>query len=356
MPEKIDILTSEAIELLKKLIATPSFSKQEDDTLLLLQQYLRRYVADIKTVGNNVWVVNKYFDASKPTLLLNSHHDTVKPNPGYTLDPFTPVEKDGKLFGLGSNDAGASLVSLLAAFLYFYEQEEMAYNLIFAASAEEEISGFGGVELLLPELGSIDCAIVGEPTQMQMAIAEKGLLVIDCVAPGRAGHAAREEGENAVYNAVDDIAWFRNYRFEKVSDLLGPVKMTVTIINAGSQHNVVPDACNFTVDIRLNELYTHEEVLEVIQNHVRSKVTPRSLRIRSSGIALTHPLTKAGLALGRSYYGSPTTSDKALMTFPSLKMGPGDSARSHTADEFIYLDEIREGVRLYVGLLKGVVS
>jgi acetylornithine deacetylase len=356
MSNNISILTAEAIDLLKKLIATPSFSKEEDQTALLLKNYLGRYVPGVKETGNNLWATNKYFDAAKPTLLLNSHHDTVKPNPGYTFDPFTPVEKDGKLFGLGSNDAGASLVSLLAAFLYFYEEEKLAYNIIFAASAEEEISGTGGIELLLPELGTIDCAIVGEPTQMQMAIAEKGLLVIDCTATGKAGHAAREEGDNAIYKALKNIDWFRNYQFEKVSDLLGPVKMSVTIINAGSQHNVVPDTCTFTVDIRINECYTHEEVLDVIHQNVNCTVQPRSLRIRSSGIALTHPLTKAGLALGRSYYGSPTTSDKALMPFTSLKMGPGDSARSHTADEYIYIHEIEDGIKLYIQLLNEIMN
>ncbi|HMP85985.1 MAG TPA: M20/M25/M40 family metallo-hydrolase, partial [Lacibacter sp.] len=281
---------------------------------------------------------------------------TVKPNKGYTLDPFTPVEKDGKLFGLGSNDAGGCLVSLLAVFLHFYPQEGLSHNVVFAASAEEEISGVNGIELVLPYLGTIHCGIVGEPTQMQMAVAERGLMVIDCVAEGRAGHAARNEGENALYKAADDINWIRNYRFDKVSPLLGESRMTVTIIGTDNQqHNVVPSQCRYVIDVRVNELYTFDEILEALQQNLQSRFKPRTTRMKSTSIPLDHPLVKAGISLGRTYYGSPTTSDKALMPFPTLKMGPGDSARSHTADEFIYLDEIKEGIALYIRLLGHVL-
>jgi acetylornithine deacetylase len=277
----------------------------------------------------------------------------VKPNKGYTHDPFAPFERDGKLFGLGSNDAGGSLVSLIATFLYFYEIENLKYNIILAATAEEEISGHNGIEALLPQLGEIDFGIVGEPTQMQMAVAEKGLMVLDCMAAGKAGHAAREEGDNAITKAIKDIEWFNSYKFEKVSELLGPVKMSVTVIETDNKaHNVVPAQCKFVVDCRVNELYTFEEMLETIKANVQSEIKPRSTRLRSSAIALDHPLIKAGLDKGRNYYGSPTTSDKALMHFPALKIGPGDSARSHTADEYIYIDEIKEGIELYIQLLK----
>jgi acetylornithine deacetylase len=280
----------------------------------------------------------------------------VKPNKGYTLNPFQPLEKDGRLFGLGSNDAGGCLVSLIAAFLRYYDREGLAYNLVLAATAEEEISGHDGIELLLPSLGAIDFGIVGEPTQMQLAVAEKGLLVLDCVSHGKAGHAAREEGDNAIYKAMKDIDWFRTYRASKVSDLLGPVKMSVTVIDTDNRaHNVVPSQCHFVVDVRVNEMYTFEELLGLIRAAVGCDVAPRSLRMRSSAIALDHPLVQSGLRLGRSCYGSPTTSDKALMPFPALKTGPGDSARSHTADEYIYLDEIRGGIEGYIALLAPIL-
>lgn len=354
-----DILFRDALALLQQLIATPSFSREEGETAGILCLFFARKGIPHFRAGNNVYAQNKYFDAQKPCILLNSHHDTVKPNKGYTINPFDPIEKEGKLFGLGSNDAGGCLVSLIAVFLHFYEHTELPYNIIFAASAEEEISGVGGIEYLLqlpdfnPAHRKWAFAIVGEPTQMQMAVAEKGLLVLDCTSTGKAGHAAREEGDNAIYKAIEDIGWFSNYKFPKVSPLLGPVKMTVTVINTENKaHNVVPPACSFVVDIRVNELYTFEELLETITEHVQCEVQPRSLRLRSSGIALTHPLVEAGLSLGRTYYGSPTTSDKALMPFTSLKIGPGDSARSHTADEFIYLEEIKEGIEIYVQLLE----
>ena len=356
MTKDVSILQADAINLLKQLIATPSFSKEEDNSSAFIKVFLENNGVKAEQHLYNIWAKNKYFDTNKPTILLNSHHDTVKPNKGYTLDPFSPIEKDGKLFGLGSNDAGGSLVSLIATFLYYYEKETLQYNIILAATAEEEISGHNGIEALLPHLGKIDCAIVGEPTQMQMAVAEKGLMVLDCTTNGRAGHAAREEGENAVYKAIKDIGWFSSFRFDKVSDLLGPVKMSVTVIETDNKaHNVVPAQCRFVVDCRVNELYTFEEMLEIIRSNVQSETKPRSTRLRSSAIALSHPLVKAGLKMGRSYYGSPTTSDKALMDFPSLKIGPGDSARSHTADEYIYIDEIENGIDLYIQLLNQLV-
>ncbi len=354
MNDQLTILQTAAVALLKQLIATPSFSKEEDKTAFLLETFFTSRQIPVQRIGHNIIVRNKHYDPGKPTLLLNSHHDTVKPNPQYTKDPFSPDVEEGKLFGLGSNDAGGCLVSLAATFLYFYEHNG-PYNVIFAATAEEEISGTGGIELIINDLPPIAAAIVGEPTQMQMAVAERGLMVIDCVSHGKAGHAARNEGENALYKALKDIEWFRSYQFDRVSDLLGPSRMNVTVIETENKaHNVVPAVCRFVVDTRINECYTFEEVLEIIRAHVDSEVLPRSTRLRSTSIALDHPLVKAGIKLGRSYYGSPTTSDKALMPFPSLKMGPGDSARSHTADEYIYVKEIEEGIALYIQLINEV--
>jgi acetylornithine deacetylase len=353
----LHILQAEAIDLLKQLVSIPSFSKEEEGTAAAIAAYLRLKDIPAERLHNNIWAKNKYFDPGKPTLLLNSHHDTVKPNKAYTLNPFTPLEKEGKLFGLGSNDAGGALVSLIATFIYYYEQEHLTHNLLLAATAEEEISGHNGIELLLPSLGKIDWGIVGEPTQMQLAVAEKGLLVLDCISHGRAGHAAREEGDNALYKALPDIEWFRSYRFSKVSDLLGPVKMSVTVIDTDNKaHNVVPSQCHFVVDTRVNELYTFEEILGTIREHVTCEVIPRSLRMRSSSIRRDHPVVKSGIRIGRNCYGSPTTSDKALMPFPTLKTGPGDSARSHTADEFIYREEIGQGIEGYIGLLEPVLE
>jgi len=348
----INTLQDDVIALLKQLIATPSFSKEENDTAELIGDFFEKHQIPFSRVGNNVYAKNKHYDPSKQSILLNSHHDTVKPNKGYTHNPFEPIEKDGKIFGLGSNDAGGCLVSLIATFLYFYAQEELNHNIVFAASAEEEISGVNGIELVLPYLGQIDFGVVGEPTKLEMAVAERGLMVIDCTANGRSGHAARNEGENALYKAIDDMEWIRNYRFEKVSDLLGESRMTVTVIDTENrQHNVVPSQCKFVIDVRVNELYTFEEILEALKNNLKSQFKPRTTRMKSTSIALDHPLVKAGLALGKGYYGSPTTSDKALMPFPTLKMGPGDSARSHTADEYIYIDEIRDGIETYIQLL-----
>ena len=348
-------LFDDSIDLLRRLISIPSLSKDEDNTALLIQQFLQDRGVKTHRRNNNVWAYNEHFDSDKPTILLNSHHDTVKPNPGYSRDPFAAEIIDGKLFGLGSNDAGGCLVSLIAVFIHFYKEKNLKYNLCLAATAEEEISGKNGIELILPDLGELEFAIVGEPTLMQLAIAERGLMVLDCVAHGKAGHAAREEGDNAIYKAMKDINWFKTYEFAKKSALFGQVKMSVTIIDAGSQHNVVPAVCNFTVDVRVTDAYRNEEVLKIISQNVDCEVNPRSTRLKSSFISLEHPIVKAGIAMGRETYGSPTTSDQALIDIPSLKMGPGDSARSHMADEYIYLSEIEEGIELYIKLLTGIM-
>lgn len=350
-----EVLVDESIVLLRNLISIPSFSREEDKTAQAIEAFLQERTLKTFRKENNIWAFNKFYDLAKPTILLNSHHDTVKPNSGYTRDPFSADLEGDKLYGLGSNDAGGSLVSLAAAFLHFYEQQDLKYNLCLALTAEEEISGKNGLELILPELGELEFGIVGEPTQMQMAIAEKGLLVLDCTVYGKAGHAARDEGENAIYKALKDIEWFRTYEFAKKSELFGPVKMSVTIIEAGSQHNVVPATCKFTVDVRVTDAYRNEEVLRIIRQHVNCDVNPRSTRLKPSSISPDHPIVKAGLALGRETYGSPTTSDQALLDIPSLKMGPGDSARSHMADEFIYTNEIKEGVSLYIELLSKIL-
>jgi acetylornithine deacetylase len=356
MSSDLNILQSEAVDLLKQLISTPSFSKEESETASIIEKFLQQREVSTQRFLNNIWTANKYFDITKPTILLNSHHDTVKPNSGYTLNPFEPVEKDGKLYGLGSNDAGGCLVSLIAAFLYFYERSDLKYNIILAATAEEEISGKNGVEALLPMLPKVDCAIVGEPTLLQLAIAERGLTVLDCIATGKAGHAARNEGENAIYKAIKDIEWLQSYKFSKVSELLGAVQLNVTSIETKNKaHNVVPAECSFIVDVRVNELYSMEEVISIIKENVQCEVQPRSNRLKSTAIAVGHPLVQAGIKLGKNYYGSPTTSDKALMSFPALKMGPGDSARSHTADEFIFIEEIHHGTDTYIQLLKQLV-
>jgi acetylornithine deacetylase len=349
-------VSEKVIGLLKNLIATPSFSKEEAATAALIRSFLEEHQIPAQQHLNNVIARSKHFSQNKPTLLLNSHHDTVKPNKGYTLDPYLPLEKNGKLYGLGSNDAGGSLMALLAVFLHYYDRMDLKYNLVFAASAEEEISGSNGIEALLPLLGKIDCAIVGEPTQMQMAVAEKGLLVIDAVAKGIAGHAAREEGKNALYQAMDDIQWLRHHSFDKVSALLGPIKTTVTVIETENKaHNVIPAHCHYVLDCRVNECYTFEEILDILRTNLRSELTPRSMRMRSTCISSEHPLVLAGTEAGRVSYGSPTTSDKALMPFPALKMGPGDSGRSHTADEYIHIDEIREGIRIYIRMLDRIL-
>lgn len=356
MSKDIEILQEEAIAVLSGLIKIPSFSKEEGQTAAFLAKWLFDKGVQVQRTGNNVWAANKHFDERKPSILLNSHHDTVKPNSAYTKNPFQPQVEEGKLYGLGSNDAGGCLVSLMMTFLHYYEQENLKFNLVYAATAEEEISGANGIQLALQHLPKIDFALVGEPTLLQMAVAERGLMVLDCKAIGKAGHAAREEGENAIYKAVKDIEWFRSYQFEKVSEFLGPVKMSVTSIETENKaHNIVPAECKYIVDVRVNELYKMEEVLETIQASVQSQVQARSTRLKSSFIPLDHPIVKAGSVMGKTYYGSPTTSDKALMPFPALKVGPGDSARSHTADEFIFVDEIKEGIEFYINLLRQVL-
>lgn len=344
-----------SIRLLMDLIRTQSFSKEENQTAEIINTYLKSYGVETHRELNNVWAFNKYYDPSKPTILLNSHHDTVHPNKDYTRDPYNAEIIDGKLFGLGSNDAGGCLVSLIGTFLHYYDKQDLKYNFVMAATAEEEISGLHGLEFVVPKLGELEFAIVGEPTQMHLAIAEKGLMVLECKAPGKSGHAAREEGENAIYNAMKDIAWFQSFKFPKESEMFGPIKMSVTMINAGTQHNVVPASCDFVVDVRITDAYTNEEVLDIIHEHTVSDIHPRSTRLKPSCIDKNHPIVQAGISLGRTTYGSPTTSDQALLSIPSLKLGPGDSARSHTADEFIYVNEIEEGIPLYVKMLDQIV-
>ena len=346
--------TNDAIALLQQLIAIQSFSKEETAAADFLERYieLKGYVVSRKE--NNIWMLSPGFDPSRPTLLLNSHIDTVKPAAGWVRNPFTPSIENGKLFGLGSNDAGASVVSMLHAFIYL-TQNQQNYNLIFAASAEEEISGSNGIVSLLKELPKIDLAIVGEPTGMNLAVAEKGLMVLDCTVYGQAGHAARNEGENAIYKALPIIEWFKNYEFEKKSDLLGAVKTTVTQITAGTQHNVIPDKCTFVVDVRSNEMYSNQEILDEIRTAVDCDVQPRSTRLSSTASPLNHPIVHRARELNRALFGSPTLSDQSLMPFSSLKMGPGDSARSHTADEYILANEIEEAIEIYIQLLDGLV-
>ena len=348
-----DILKSDAIELLKKLISTPSLSKEEDITASILFNFLEnKGVKNPQRHLNNVWVVNKYFDSSKETLMLNSHHDTVKPNNGYTRPPFEPQIEEGKLFGLGSNDAGGPLVSLIATFLYFYDSPNLTYNLLLACTSEEEISGTNGIAALIKEVPQPSVAIIGEPTLMDMAIAEKGLMVLECTAFGKAGHAARNEGENAIYKALKDIHWIQTFQFPKQSKMLGLVKMTTTLINAGSQHNVVPDRCTFTIDVRTIDAYSNEETLTIIKENISSEIKPKSLRLNPSSISPNHPLVEAGKKLGMTTYGSPTLSDQSLIDIPSLKLGPGNSSRSHTPNEFIYLKEIEDGIDTYIQLLQ----
>ncbi len=345
-------LTHKAIELLQQLIATPSLSKQEDKTAAILFNFFKNEGVEAHQRLHNVWAVNKHFDPKKETLMLNSHHDTVKPNNGYTKPPFEPIIEDGKLFGLGSNDAGGPLVSLIATFLHFYKEPNLAYNIILACTAEEEISGENGIVEIMKVIPPPSVAIIGEPTLMNMAIAEKGLMVLECTAHGKAGHAARNEGKNAIYKALKDIEWIQSYEFPVQSKMLGPVKMTTTVIHAGSQHNVIPDRCSFTVDVRTTDVYSNDQTLEIIQQHIKSNINPKSLRLNPSSIKIEHPLIQAGISLGMHTYGSPTLSDQSLISIPSLKLGPGDSARSHTPDEFIYLEEIEDGIKKYIELLE----
>ena len=346
-------LILEAISLLKSLIKTPSFSSEEHHTALLIESWFQDSDISFNRTNNNIWAINKYFDETKPTLLLNSHHDTVRPNNGYTKDPFDPIINAGKLYGLGSNDAGGCLVSLLATFSFFYHHKHLKYNLVMVASAEEESSGENGLNSMLSIIPEISVAIIGEPTLMQLAIAEKGLVVFDAKVIGTPGHAAHKNDDNAIYNSIEVLKWFQDYTFEKYSESLGDVKMTVTQIQAGKQHNAIPSEVNLVVDVRVNDRYSNKEIAEILENESPcSTIVPRSLRLNSSSISVEHDLIKAGLELGRKTYGSPTLSDQSVLSCPSLKLGPGDSTRSHTADEFIYLQEIEEGITLYIKLLE----
>lgn len=352
----LEQLTIESIELLKKLVETQSFSSEEDQTALLLEQWFLENSIPFKRTVHNVWATNKYFDKNKPTLLLNSHHDTVKPNNGYTKDPFKAIIENDKLYGLGSNDAGGCLVSLMATFTYFYNQKNLKYNLVMVASAEEESSGDNGLNSMLSIIPKIDVAIVGEPTLMNLAVAEKGLVVFDAVVKGTPSHAAHPNENNAIYNTIDILKWFQDYQFEKSSEALGDVKMTVTQINAGKQHNAVPADVKLVIDVRVNDQYTNQEIVEILQEESPcDEIIPRGLKLNSSSIPVDHELVQAGIAIGRRTYGSPTLSDQACLSCPSLKLGPGDSTRSHSADEFIYINEIKEGIKIYVELLEKVL-
>ena len=346
-------LTQSAISLLKQLIAISSLSSKENQTATTIEKWFASYDIPCKREKNNVYAFNKHFDDRKPTLLLNSHHDTVKPNSAYTKDPFLPHVEDGKLFGLGSNDAGGALVSLLATFTHFYSEKTLTHNLIIVASAEEENSGPNGLNSMLKILPKIDVAIVGEPTLMNLAIAEKGLVVFDVTVGGTPSHAAHPNDNNAIYNTIEVLEWFKNYRFNKVSEVLGEVKVTVTQIHAGSQHNVVPAKVDLVIDVRVNDCYNNAEIAVILEEEAPCDLTPRSLRLNSSAIPKDHRLVQSGIALGRPTYGSPTLSDQAALSCPSLKLGPGDSTRSHSADEFIYVREIEEGIEIYRKLLEG---
>ena len=343
---------SDAVELLKKLIATPSVSRNEKDAADIMEQTIRSYGFEPQREANNLWIIDPHYDESRPTLLLNAHIDTVKPVASWSRDPFSPDVEDGVLYGLGSNDCGGGLCSLLQIFRMLTEKPQ-SYNLIYLASAEEEVSGKDGITRALPLLPHIDLAIVGDPTGMNPAVAEKGLMVLDVIAHGKSGHAARNEGVNAIYEALDDMCWIRDYKFEKVSEFLGPTKMTLTVVNAGTQHNVIPDKCTMLVDIRTNEFYDNEEVYEFIRQHLKSEVKAHSFRLKSSRIDPEHPLIRKCVAMGMKPFGSPTLSDQALMHFPSFKLGPGESSRSHSANEFIRISEIRDAIAKYETLLDG---
>ncbi|MGS0747147.1 M20 family metallo-hydrolase [Halpernia sp. GG3] len=360
MKEQKSIYNSEdllknATDLLKKLIATPSLSKDEYDASLVIEGYFQHRDIPTNRLKNNIWATNKYFDESKPSIVLNTHHDTVKPNKAYTNDPFIAIEKDGKMFGLGSNDAGASLVTMIQVFRHFYEAENLSHNLIIAMTAEEEISGNDGIDLLFPQLANVELVIVGEPTLMNLAIAEKGLLVIDGEMQGTPSHAAHPNENNSIVKCLADLQHILNYKFPKISPYLGEVKVTLSMINAGTQHNVVPEKCNFTLDVRVTDEYSNKEVFEIIQSEMTSKLSARSFRLNSSKISEDHPIVKAGLEIGRTTYGSPTSSDQAIIPCTSIKIGPGDSTRSHTADEFIYIDEIKEGIEIYTKILEKIL-
>ena len=348
--------TMEAIVLLKKLIETPSFSTKEEQTALLIENWFQQHKIVYQRTKNNVWAVNKHFDPSKPSILLNSHHDTVKPNNGYTKDPFKAIVEDGKLYGLGSNDAGGCLVSLIATFTHFYARKDLTHNLVMVASAEEENSGANGLNSMLAVIPEIAVAIVGEPTLMLLAVAEKGLVVFDAIVKGTPSHAAHPNFDNAIYNCIEVLQWFQKPHFEKTSVALGDVKMTVTQIQGGKQHNAVPATVSLVIDVRVNDQYTNQEIADyLIKNAPCEKVIPRGMKLNSSSIPIEHELVQAGIQLGRTTYGSPTLSDQACLDCPSVKLGPGDSTRSHSADEFIYLREIEKGIQIYIDILESVI-
>ncbi|MFI3317752.1 MAG: M20 family metallo-hydrolase [Rikenellaceae bacterium] len=344
------------LELLRRLIATPSTSREESATADIIASWLEERGISTKRLGNNVIAYSEGFDPdARPTLLLNSHHDTVKPSPSYTRNPYEPTIEDGKLYGLGSNDAGGSVVGLISLF-HHYHKQTLPFNLLLAITAEEEVMGEGGIRSLGEELNMVDMALVGEPTLMQAAIGERGLVVLDCIARGKSGHAARGEGINALYKAVEDITKLRNFRFERCSKILGEINIATTMIEAGTQHNVVPDSCHFVVDLRTTDAYTNEQVVEILAAELESEIKPRSTRIRASALDESHPLLCAARKMGAESYISPTTSDMALMSYPSLKMGIGDSARSHTADEYLYVAELEEGVKKYKEFIKQLIN
>ncbi len=356
MNMELEVLQQKAINLLKSLIETPSFSGEEDKTAeLIITKWFNEFDIPTQRIKNNIWATNNYFDNNKPCVLLNSHHDTVKPNKAYTNNPFEAKVEGDKLYGLGSNDAGGSLVSLLALFTHFYRQKKLKYNIVIAITAEEENSGQNGLNSILKTLPPIDFAVVGEPTLMQLAVAEKGLLVIDGYAKGIPGHAAHYNTENAITKAIQDIHWINNYEFKHESNILGKVKMSVTQINAGKQHNIVPGVCHFVIDTRVNEHYSNQEVFDIINKNTKSEMKARSFKLNSSAIALDHPIVKAGIDLGRISYGSPTLSDQAVLSCPSLKLGPGDSLRSHSANEFIHISEVKEGIALYIDIFNKIL-
>lgn len=348
--ENTNLLFEEAVQLLKGLIAIPSFSKEESKTADRIEAFLTKKNVTVNRSGNNVWAFANEYNPVLPTVWLNSHHDTVKPNQGYTKDPFAPIVENGKLFGLGSNDAGGPLVSLIAAFCHFIGKS-LPFNLLMIASAEEEISGPNGISSLIPSLPEAEIVLVGEPTQMRLAVAEKGLLVIDAKIHGKAGHAAREEGVNAIYLAMDDLDEIRSFEFFKTSPFLGRTKVTATVIKAGHQHNVIPDLCEYTLDVRVTDAYTLEEAFAELQRNLKADLTPRSMRLQSSHLPDGHLMYRVAAKLELEKFGSPTLSDQALIPWPSVKIGPGDSARSHTADEFIFLEEIKNGILGYISIV-----
>ena len=351
-----ETLFREAQDLLQQLIETPSFSGEEAKTAALIRQWLESHQVVCEQIGNNIIAKNTHFSEDRPTLLLNSHHDTVRPNQGYTRDPFRASIEEGKLFGLGSNDAGGCLVSLLATFVYFHQAKGLSHNLLMVASAEEETSGPNSLRGILESLPHIDVAIVGEPTEMNLAIAEKGLVVFDGTISGTPSHAAHPNTDNAIYNTIPVLDWFRNYQFSKISEALGEVKCTVTQIRGGKQHNAVPAQVEIVLDVRVNDCYTNAEIAQILEKEAPCTLKARSLRLNSSSISPDHPLVKRGIQLGRNTYGSPTLSDQAALSCPSLKMGPGKSERSHSADEFIFIEEIKEGVSTYISLLEGFLQ